>query len=119
MWASTAALPPPAYPGGVGKALIVVVVVVFSVYSLFDVLAQTRTRSLSKPVWALIALVPLVGPLLWITLGRPPAARPGGGGGQQLPRVTGPDDDPDFLWNLDRRKRHGPTDEDPPPTPPE
>jgi hypothetical protein len=33
--------------------------------------------------------------------------------------VSGPDDDPDFLWNLDRRKRHGRTDEDPPPTPPE
>jgi len=99
----------------VGKALIVVVVVVFSVYSLFDVLAQSRTRSLSKGVWAVLALVPLLGPLAWLTLGRPPATRPGGSGGRSVPRVSGPDDDPDFLWNLERRKR--PTngsDEDPP-----
>ena len=98
-----------------GKALIIVVIVVFSVYSLFDVLAQTRTRSLSKPVWALLSLVPILGPLAWLALGRPPAAKPGGSGGRQVPRVTGPDDDPDFLWNLDRRKRpsHG-SDEDPP-----
>ena len=98
-----------------GKALIIVVIVVFSVYSLFDVLAQTRTRSLSKPVWAVLSLVPILGPLAWLALGRPPAAKPGGSGGRQAPRVTGPDDDPDFLWNLDRRKRpsHG-SDEDPP-----
>lgn len=35
------------------------------------------------------------------------------------PRVMGPDDDPDFLWDLDRRKRHpddpaGPADPDGP-----
>jgi len=99
----------------VGKALIIVVVVVFSVYSLFDVLAQSRTRSLSKPVWALLALVPLLGPLAWLTLGRPPSVRPGGSGGRSTPRVSGPDDDPDFLWNLERRKRSGNGSEDDPP----
>lgn len=30
------------------------------------------------------------------------------------PRPLGPDDDPDFLWDLDRRKRH-----QPPPAPPD
>ena len=33
--------------------------------------------------------------------------RPGDGGGQREPRrPLGPDDDPDFLWNLDKKKRH-------------
>ena len=97
-----------------GKALPVVIVVVFSVYSLFDVLAQPRTRSLSKPVWALLALVPIVGPLAWLAFGRPPAAPPGNNGGRPLPRVTGPDDDPDFLWNLEKRKRPTNGPEEPP-----
>jgi hypothetical protein len=60
----------------VGKGLLVVVIVVFSVYSLFDVLAQSRTRSLSKPVWALLALVPLLGPSPgWRSAARRHAAR--------------------------------------------
>ena len=33
--------------------------------------------------------------------------RPGGPGGRPgPPRPLGPDDDPDFLWRLDRDKRH-------------
>ena len=98
----------------VGKALLVVIVVVFSVYSLFDVLAQARTRSLSKPVWVLLALVPIVGPLAWLALGRPPSPRPGNNGGRSQRRVTGPDDDPDFLWNLEKRKRPTNGSEEPP-----
>jgi hypothetical protein len=98
----------------VGKALPVIIVVVFSVYSLFDVLAQTRTRSLSKPVWALLALIPIAGPLAWLTLGRPRSTRPGNSGGRPVPRVTGPDDDPDFLWNLEKRKRPTNGPEEPP-----
>ena len=97
-----------------GKGLLVVVVVVFSVYSLFDVLAQTRTRSLSKPVWAVLALVPVLGPLGWLALGRPPATRPGGAGGRSAPRVSGPDDDPEFLWKLNRPKRPRESEDDPP-----
>lgn len=98
-----------------GKALVVVVVVVLSVYSLFDVLAQSRTRSLPKPLWALLVLIPVLGPVAWLALGRPPASRPGGSGGRSIPRVSGPDDDPDFLWNLNRRKRQGNGSEDDPP----
>ncbi|NYG53770.1 hypothetical protein [Nocardioides perillae] len=31
----------------------------------------------------------------------------GGAGGRPAPRrPLGPDDDPEFLWNLDKRKRH-------------
>ena len=66
-----------------------VIVVVFSVYSLFDVLAQTRTRWLSKPVWVLLALVPILGPLAWLALGRPPATRPGNNGGREVAQESG------------------------------
>ncbi len=101
-----------------GKALIIIVVVVLSVYSLFDVLAadRSRVRVLPRPVWVLVVLVPVLGPLLWLTLGRPPTATPRGRSGPPT-RVVGPDDDPDFLWNLERRRRSGRKDEDPPPEP--
>ena len=94
--------------------LVVVVVVVLSVYSLFDVLAtdRARIRLLPKPVWAVVVLVPVLGPLAWLLAGRSrptPMVPP-------RPRAVGPDDDPDFLWNLERRKRRRP-DEDPPDPP--
>lgn len=39
----------------------------------------------------------------------------GAGGGRPTPRgPIGPDDDPEFLWDLDKRKRHP---EDPGPEP--
>ncbi len=31
---------------------------------------------------------------------------PAGGTRRPPPRPLGPDDDPDFLWDLDKRKRH-------------
>ncbi len=31
---------------------------------------------------------------------------PPGGVRRPPPRPLGPDDDPDFLWNLDKKKRH-------------
>lgn len=88
-----------------GKALIIVVVVVLSVYSLFDVIAQpkTRVRLLPKFVWVPVVLIPVLGPIAWLALGRPRFARPSGS--SRNPRVLGPDDDPDFLWKIDRRKR--------------
>lgn len=94
-----------AYSGGVGKALIIVVVVVLSVYSLFDVIAQprTRVRLLPKLVWVLVVLIPVLGPIAWLAIGRPPFSRPSGS--SRKPRVVGPDDDPDFLWRIERRKR--------------
>jgi len=89
----------------VGKALIIVVVVVLSVYSLFDVIAQpqSRVRLLPKPVWLLVVLIPVLGPIAWLALGRPRFHRPSGSA--RRPHVVGPDDDPDFLWKIDRRKR--------------
>lgn len=93
-----------------GKVLIVVIVVVLSVYTLFDVLAadRRRVRSLPKPIWVLLAFLPLIGPAFWLTLGRPQTPR---GPKPGSPRTVAPDDDPDFLWKLDRNRRHKPDDD--------
>ena len=82
-----------------------------------DCLGGERSpRRLPRGVWVvIIVLLPIAGALLWFWLGR---ARPegqtglgkpgggGAGGGPRRPRgPIAPDDDPDFLRDLDRRLR--------------
>ena len=91
-----------------GKALIIVVIVVLLVYAFFDLLAtpKDRTRYLPKWLWFVLVLVPVVGPVLWMLFGqrrdRPKPPPPPGGGqyGGGRPPAKGPDDDPDFLRGL-------------------
>ena len=76
------------------------------VYCALDVVTtpRERVRTLPKPLWLLVVLLPVVGPLAWFFAGRPPrktdrkGPRPG-------PRVEpgAPDDDEDFLRELRRR----------------
>ena len=83
------------------------------VYCLVD-LAQAdseRVRNLPKAVWVvLIIIVPLIGSVAWLLVGRPERqGRSGSGGGRVGPGgrpsgpPRGPDDDPDFLRGLGRR----------------
>ncbi len=76
-----------------------------TVWALLD-LAQTprpRVRGLPKPVWMIVVLlVPVLGPLAWLGLGRAPAPP---SGGIQRPRPLAPDDDPEFLHRLDEERR--------------
>lgn len=87
-----------------GKALIIVVAVAVTVYALFDLIATPRQniRFLPKPVWFLVLVLPLLGPLLWIAVGSRPYRNPPPK--QAPPRFrrppTGPDDDPDYLRGL-------------------
>lgn len=76
-------------------------------YALFEVLTtdEADVRSLSKFTWILLVLLTFwFGAILWALFGRP---RRGlvqvRGRGSPAPR--GPDDDPEFLRNLDRRLR--------------
>jgi hypothetical protein len=84
-------------------------------FCLFDVLTtdEADVRHLPKFGWFLIVLLGIwLGAILWLLAGRP---RPGSDtiaptwpgapepDGKELPR--GPDDDPEFLRNLERRIR--------------
>ncbi|OUE10349.1 hypothetical protein C5B94_07345 [Clavibacter michiganensis] len=79
-----------------------VVIVFFTVFVIVDtaLTPRTRMRGLPKPAWiAVVVLVPLIGGILWLTIGkdRTDLARASG-------RRLGPDDDPDFLSGLGRTR---------------
>jgi hypothetical protein len=79
--------------------VIVVAAVAFTVYALIDcaTMPRSRVRSLRKGIWVpLIIVLPVLGGVLWILLGRTPATGPRGNGGGGA-RYRGPEDDPDFL----------------------
>jgi hypothetical protein len=92
------------------RVVVVLVVVGLMVYALVDCLrADGRDlRLLPRPVWLLAILVPLVGPLLYLLVGRPAHAVD-----EPVARPLAPDDDPEFLARL---RRDGRTTEDRPPT---
>jgi hypothetical protein len=76
------------------------------VYAVLDVVTTPRdaVRVLPKPLWVLLVLPPVVGPVLWFAFGRPPrgtarqSLRPGA-----ATEPGAPDDDEEFLRELRRR----------------
>ncbi|MEJ5867702.1 PLD nuclease N-terminal domain-containing protein [Pseudokineococcus sp. 5B2Z-1] len=90
------------------RALLVLLAVGLAVYAVLDVLRSRddEISVLGRTAWVVISVVlPVLGPVLWITVGRQRAeGGGGGGGGGSRPRgPLGPDDDPGFLRDL-----HGP-----------
>ncbi len=78
--------------------------VALTTWALLDV-AQTpavSVRSLPKGAWALLALIPYLGPGAWFVFGTDTSPLAGGRppGGGRTSRPLGPDDDPDFLRDL-------------------
>ncbi|WP_242088479.1 PLD nuclease N-terminal domain-containing protein [Curtobacterium sp. DN_7.5] len=74
--------------------IVVVAAVAFTVWAAIDcaTMPRQRVRSLSRGVWILLVIVlPVVGGMLWLLLGRAPA------GPAPAARYRGPEDDPDFL----------------------
>lgn len=65
---------------------------------------KQSVRVLPKPAWILLCLfVPIVGGLLYLSIGRPlsdPTSKPA-----SRTRSVAPDDDPQFLRDLERRLR--------------
>jgi uncharacterized integral membrane protein len=87
-----------AYNCRMGRLLIfLVAAVVLDIFALIDVILieRARVRAFPKFIWILvIAVVPLVGALLWFFVGRERSS--------QQRRTVAPDDDPAFLKNLRR-----------------
>ncbi|MCZ2401764.1 PLDc N-terminal domain-containing protein [Paenarthrobacter sp. Z7-10] len=79
----------------------VIVLLALFIYGLIDCVRSepADVRSIPKPAWVLvILLLPLLGVLLWFFLGRPRySPQPGTYRRQPI----APDDDPDFLRNLE------------------
>nr|WP_031169651.1 PLD nuclease N-terminal domain-containing protein [Streptosporangium roseum] len=101
-----------AYSSGM-PLLVALALLAFWLYCLFDAITtpDEEARNLPKLLWVIIiVLLPPVGGLFWLLLGRPigphaprtlhPKDRPAR---PEAPK--GPDDDPDFLKDLDRRLR--------------
>ncbi|GAA0801578.1 PLDc N-terminal domain-containing protein [Spirilliplanes yamanashiensis] len=62
---------------------------------------KRAVRGMPRALWVVvILLLPLLGPVLWFVAGRPRPQEPGGVR-RKPPRPASPDDDPDFLRNLD------------------
>lgn len=104
-------------------AVLVLVALGVWLYCLFEVLSTNEgdARHLPKFAWFLIVLIGFdIGAIAWIVFGRrrgfvtadvtawPPDFLLSGDGSQQEPAAPaplGPDDDPEFLRQLDRRLR--------------
>lgn len=83
--------------------LLSIVAVVLFVAAVVDCafIERRRIRALGRAWWlVIIVLLPVVGAILWLVLGRSWGRRDTGGGGG--PRPLAPDDDPDFLRRIDR-----------------
>jgi|SRR5680860_619251 len=78
-------------------------VLILTVYTVVDcaLFERSRVRGLPRWVWlVVIVLVPLIGPLLWLFVGRGRGTSPVG----RSRRTVAPDDDPDFLRSLNKDK---------------
>jgi hypothetical protein len=88
------------------RVAIAVAILAIYVYGLVDVIRTDGrlTRGFSKTTWIImVVLLPLIGAALWFLIGRPRASAVAQPVYQHHP--TAPDDDPDFLRNLEQRRR--------------
>ena len=82
------------------RALPLIILIALTVFAVIDAILTPRDQLPGKVWWVLgIVLLPVVGPLAWLTVGRRARRGTGGTGGTPRPPVA-PDDDPDFLRGL-------------------
>lgn len=88
------------------RVVVAVAVLVIFVYGLVDVIRtdSRETRGISKPAWIVVQIVlPVIGAILWFLIGRPRSTAPAA---VTYSHPVAPDDDPDFLRNLEIRRRN-------------
>jgi hypothetical protein len=88
------------------RVVLAVAVLAIYVYGLVDVIRTDGrlTRGISKPAWIVVVIfLPLIGTILWLLMGRPRGTSPAL---LKYSHPTSPDDDPDFLRNLEVRRRN-------------
>ncbi|MFF2621727.1 PLD nuclease N-terminal domain-containing protein [Oerskovia jenensis] len=113
------------------RVLLTLLAVGLAVYALSDcATSDENDRSgIPKGLWiVMIIFLPFVGPLAWILVSRTQRARHATRGGSPAPgrarpgarrrpaAPLAPDDDPDFLWKLEQRRRREARGEDTGPT---
>lgn len=84
-----------------GRLLILAIPLAITVYAFIDVLSMHNERFLRGPKWlwaVAVLLLPLVGAIAWFVFGRPRRTR-------LVVRGSGPDDDAEFLKDLQWRAR--------------
>jgi hypothetical protein len=95
-----------------GRVIIAVAFVALHIYALIDLVRaeSASVRFVPKWLWFVLWVIPVLGPVAWLAVGRPrvgPAPGGGGGGGGVGPRPprgpVAPDDDPEFLKRLDEQ----------------
>jgi hypothetical protein len=97
------------------RVLLILAGIGVTVYALIDCLRteDRDVRVFPRAVWVLVILVVvLLGPLAWLATGRDRGAP--STGGRTVRGPVPPDDDPEFLRNLERRRRHPDDDTDGP-----
>jgi hypothetical protein len=90
------------------RVVVPIIVLVVFVYGLIDLIRTDarQTKGISKPAWIVVQIVlPVIGAVLWFLIGRP---RTDGGSSAPVTyrHPTAPDDDPEFLRNLEQRRRN-------------
>lgn len=88
------------------RVLLAVAILAIFTYGLVDLIRTDGrlTRGFSKTTWVIIMIVlPVIGAVLWFIFGRPRGSKPAE---KSYRHPTAPDDDPEFLRNLEQRRRH-------------
>jgi hypothetical protein len=99
-----------------GEGILGIALLALWVFCIFDVIASEPTivRNLPKLVWLLIVIiVPDVGSIAWLILGRPRTAALSPGATWSRPQTSqrsaqgprGPEDSPHFLKGIDDQRR--------------
>ena len=123
------------------RALVYIVPIGLAIYALIDLSRSgtTERMGLHPLFWvAVIVLLPVVGPLVWVIVSKTqrgdgragvraaPGTRPTGGPAParaprwpaRRPGPVAPDDDPEFLWRLEQQQRRAGHQSDAQPNPP-